>query len=149
MQTFLPYPNFQKTAQVLDYRRLGKQRIECKQILNALMGNSKGWVNHPATKMWKGYELSLIDYAIEVCSEWICRGYKDNQTMWFREQRYQIKQNDNLSHYFVAAIPHWLGDERVHSSHRAALLHKAPDHYSQFGWAEEPKLNYFWPNHAS
>ena len=33
MQTFLPYPDFKKSLQTLDYRRLGKQRIEAYQII--------------------------------------------------------------------------------------------------------------------
>ena len=38
MQTFLPYKSFTKSAQVLDYKRLGKQRVEAMQIFNALTG---------------------------------------------------------------------------------------------------------------
>jgi hypothetical protein len=30
-------------------------------------------------------------------------------------------------------------------SHRAALLYKLPEHYSQFGWTEDPKVAYLWP----
>lgn len=33
MQTFLPYPDFALSAKVLDNKRLGKQRLEAKQIL--------------------------------------------------------------------------------------------------------------------
>ena len=64
MQTFLPHSNFRKTARYLDYRRLGKQRVEAYQILNVLTGKSKGngWKNHPAVKMWKGYENALKLY---------------------------------------------------------------------------------------
>lgn len=36
MQTFLPFPSRVKSARVLDDRRLGKQRVECLQILGAL-----------------------------------------------------------------------------------------------------------------
>jgi hypothetical protein len=36
VQTFLPYPDFERTAEVLDDRRLGKQRVEVLQILNAI-----------------------------------------------------------------------------------------------------------------
>lgn len=36
MQTFLPYPDFNKSAQCLDDKRLGKQRAECLQILKVL-----------------------------------------------------------------------------------------------------------------
>ena len=42
MQTFLPYPSFDASAKVLDYRRLGKQRVEAYQILNTITGKSAG-----------------------------------------------------------------------------------------------------------
>ena len=38
MQTFLPYPSFEESAKVLDWRRLGKQRVEGMQIINAISG---------------------------------------------------------------------------------------------------------------
>lgn len=37
MQTFLPYPDFDKSAQSLDMMRLGKQRVETFQILQKLV----------------------------------------------------------------------------------------------------------------
>ena len=43
MQTFLPYSSFRKTAQSLDWRRLGKQRSETKQIVMALSNPFYGW----------------------------------------------------------------------------------------------------------
>jgi hypothetical protein len=45
MQTFLPYPDFRKSAEVLDRQRLGKQRVEGLQLINSLAGitNGKGW----------------------------------------------------------------------------------------------------------
>ena len=36
MQTFLPYPNFVASARALDTKRLGKQRVDTRQIQNAL-----------------------------------------------------------------------------------------------------------------
>jgi hypothetical protein len=61
MQTFLPYPDLQKSVQCLDYKRLGKQRVEALQILNILRGKPtksgksyKGYINHPIVNMWKG-----------------------------------------------------------------------------------------------
>lgn len=135
MQTFLPYADYGKSASCLDYRRLGKQRIETLQILNALSGRSKGWVNHPATKMWKGYEYSLIVYGMTMCEEWISRGYKDTT--------YE-KILDFISLYVAGPRPRWLNDEFC-ASHRSNLLRKAPDHYSQFGWSEPDNLPYIWP----
>jgi hypothetical protein len=141
MQTFLPYANFINTAYALDRRRLGKQRIETKQILLTLTGESEGWKNHPAVKMWKGYEMSLAFYGSIICIAWKSYGYKDNQLQWFKDTYIYVGRRfkKRLEH------PPWLGDQRVHSSHRAALLHKDYEHYSQFGWREEPKLNYYWP----
>lgn len=131
MQTFLPHSDFVTSAQVLDYRRLGKQRVEAYQILRTLNGQSNGWKNHPATKMWEGYETALGLYLAVMVEEWVNRGYKNN-----------IEYSSWLSGELV--YPKWLGDERLHSSHRAALLFKS-SHYAQFGWEETPELNYFWP----
>ena len=59
VNTFLPYPDFVKSAKILDYKRLGKQRVEAWQILRALRGETKGWRNHPATNLWRGHEKAL------------------------------------------------------------------------------------------
>ena len=55
MQTFLPYKSFRNSFESLDYKRLGKQRVEARQVLNILRDKTqtKGWRNHPITKMWK------------------------------------------------------------------------------------------------
>ncbi len=48
MQTFLPYPDFEKSAKVLDRLRLNKQRSETLDILRTLFGDKQGWKNHPS-----------------------------------------------------------------------------------------------------
>ena len=64
MQTFLPYEGFKQSFKILDYRRLGKQRVEARQVLNILRDktSTKGWRNHPITRMWDGYESALKLY---------------------------------------------------------------------------------------
>ena len=131
MQTFLPYKTFSQSVLCLDYRRLGKQRVEAFQILNALAGKSKGWVNHPATKMWRGYEAALRFYKDLCIEEWIRRGYKN--TMEVEEA------------YGPILMPRWLGDEKLHASHRSNLLKKDPDYYGKYNWRESNDLPYFWP----
>ncbi len=139
MQTFVPYSDFAHSAQVLDYRRLGKQRVEALQILQALVPvagrKSHGWRNHPATKMWQDNIYGLAAYGIAVCDEWISRGYKD--TVRGKILAHFPPDSDDL--------PFWWGDERVHSSHRANLLRKDFPFYSQNDWAEDPEMPYFWP----
>ena len=131
MQTFLPYPNFRESAQALDNKRLGKQRVEAFQILKTLNSGRKAWANHPATRMWRGYEHALTIYMDSMIVEWVRRGFKNTMEV--------------VGYPFVRLFPPWFGNPDFHSSHRAALLAKAPEHYSQFGWTETPQINYIWP----
>lgn len=131
MQTFLPYSSFMKTAKCLDYRRLGKQRVEAYQLANIYMnGGSGGYSNHPAYHMWKNHIPALIEYGMIMCVEWEDRGYKDN----LFEKFYDI--NSELSEPVI--YPHFIGNEQLHSNHRACLLYKDYKWYSQFGWDEIP-----------
>ena len=134
MQTFLPYKDFAKSAQCLDRQRLGKQRVEAKQIYLALTNPNYGWKNHPAVRMWRGYEKSLARYGECICIEWIDRGYKDTLLYWFQ---------DRLS--FSSPDPKWLSNEDFHLSHRSNLIHKLPSHYGPL-WPDVPNdLPYIWP----
>lgn len=161
----MPYPSFKQSAECLDYRRLGKQRVECLQLLKALqigpyicsecrepypndpccggMGIpiKTPWYNHPAVQQWKGYEIALMEYLYAMCHEWTAnRGYKD--TCWVKA----IEVGPSPANVGVKTkMPPWLGNERFHSSHRAALLLKNPHWYQRFGWKESPCINYVWP----
>ena len=137
MQTFLPYPDFEDSAAVLDTRRLGKQRVEVIQILSALKGSS-GWSNHPAVRMWRGYDNTLILYGLKICREWI-EVRKHEDTCYEK----LLKLYD-----FNAPLlmPPWFGDEAFHISHRSNLLRKAPDWYGPlFETGLRDDLEYLWP----
>lgn len=138
MQTFLPYPDFIRSAQTLDWKRLGKQRVEGMQLLKAILGERKldgnfynGWINHPATKMWSSYPDALKVYTNAMINEWILRGYKNNMQLYEVPGKY--------------TIPDWLGNEFFHASHRSNLLRKDFNYYSQYGWQEQNDLPYIWP----
>ena len=136
MQTFLPYKSYEKSAQVLDNKRLGKQRVECYQIVLALSDPTYGWQNHPAVKMWRGYSNSLIEYGIAICDEWIKRGYKDTLKDRLRNM-YPWHQ--------PAPKPPWIGNHQFHRSHKSNLVRKHPGHYRKY-WPTIPdNLEYVWP----
>jgi hypothetical protein len=136
MQTFLPYASFAETARCLDNKRLGKQRVEVLQILNALTKpEAKGWKNHPATLMWKGHEGALVRYGVVICEEWTGRGFRDTVRDKLLAFGFSIEAPD----------PGWIGDERIHASHRASLLRKDNDFYRRHGWTDDPDLPYHWP----
>jgi hypothetical protein len=142
VNTFVPYSDFVKSAKTLDYRRLGKQRVEAWQILSILTGmtDKSGWKNHPAVLMWKGYERCLCDYGLFMSFTWKTRGYKDN--MYGRFSKIYAEMHS-------AGIPYekptWLGNKDFHSSHRSNLIRKDPIYYSKFGWTEDGRQEYIWP----
>ena len=137
MQTFLPVADFAESAALLDDARLGKQRVEAYQIIRTLDGVTKGWRNHPAVRMWRGYEPALLVYALAICDEWDRRGYADT----VREKLAAHLRDDGGE----PKLPPWLGDEALHASHRSNLLRKDPDFYGRYGWPEPPDLPYVWP----
>lgn len=137
MQTFLPYADFPMSARSLDNRRLGKQRVETLQILNALTNPNYGWQNHPAVKMWRGHVASLVVYGLAICDEWKRRGFNDTCAAKIAAHM----PDDCIS----APPPSWLGNAEFHASHRSNLLRKEPEHYRQFNWIDGPDKPYVWP----
>ena len=130
MQTFLPICDFFESAIMLDHKRLGKQRVEAMQILKALDDPNNRWRNHPAVRMWKGYENALKIYYNIAVEEWKKRGY--NNTMKFEYINGEVK------------YPHWLGREDFHDSHKSNLLRKNKEFYSQYKWKVIDSLEYIW-----
>ena len=129
MQTFLPYPDFQKSLQALDYRRLGKQRVEAYQIIRAIKYGG-GWQNHPVVTMWRGHINALKLYHNLCIDEWVRRGYRNNM------QKIAIRGK--------IAYPKWFGRNCFHAAHRSNLLRKDPVYYGKLGWRESSDLPYLW-----
>lgn len=161
MQTFIPVAtlHYDKMAQYLDNKRLNKQALEGWQILMTLLeldpqGNDrkpKGWVNHPAVKMWRGHEYQLYKYVMAMTQEWKERGFKTT---------IDTKATDTLNVAInkgklpmINERPQWMTKwslfEEIAASHRVALLAKEYNHYHQFNWEEDKgqpdTYDYIWP----
>lgn len=156
MQTFIPIAttNFSEIAKTLDNKRLNKQALEGWQILMTLteldpLGNDripKGWANHPAVKMWRGYETALLHYIIAMCDEWRSRGYNTTIDDKARTTFTTAVMKGRISNKLV--YPPCIVEE-VATTHRTALLSKYYEWYSQFQWAEDtgsqpPTYEYLW-----
>jgi len=139
MQTFIVSFNQKETAKILDSKRLGKQRVEGLQIAECLLVKESRWKNHPAVKMWKGYEPYLIKiYLKEILNEWEARGYKN------------IKCSDkwkSLSKhikYSRVKTPKWLNKDFI-IAHQSNLIRKNPEYYKKYFKNVLPNLEYIWP----
>jgi len=144
MQTFLPYPDFKKSASVLDMKRLGKQRVETFQILKSILLDDYGWKNHPAVKMWKDYPIMLLNYGSAICHEWRGRGYKDTCENKMLELVESNITNINFRFPKASDMPWWIGWSPFHESHQSNLSRKNPEHYKKY-WNVPIDGAYIWP----
>lgn len=161
MITFLPYPDFEKSAKVLDWRRLGKQRPETKQILEINLCKKAGFL----TVCLKCGKCSPYNSTPCDCGEMFHeQRYPDevkipyeNQPavrMWRTYETYLAiygmvicgewisrGYKDNLFDFFDSIYqqgsidedcPPWLGREKFHRSHQANLLSKDVKHYFKY-----------------
>lgn len=139
MQSFLPYKDFYQSGKVLDVKRAGKQRVEVLQMLNKIHGLSKGkgWTNHPCTKMWSKNANALVEYGVQICTAWKDRGYRDTCLEKIKAH-YRTEETNKM--------PHWLGNDDFHLSHKSMLIQKKPEFYKPI-WPDVPdNLEYVWPN---
>ena len=163
VNVFVPVADVKESCEILDPKRLGKQRSEIKIILAALTGvrfkqaqgefgielpEKRGYMNHSATRMWRGHELALARFGRINCEVWAEKmghdtkegstGYDTwcDMVMW---ESHLLTKGERFD------LPEWWGREDVHASHRSVLLSKDSDYYQQFGWKEPAIYEYVWP----
>jgi hypothetical protein len=132
MQTFLPYEDIEESLSVLDFQRLGKQRVEAFQLLKIINGSTKAWSHHPATLMWLNYSDFLTLYYNLSLDIFAKHGGNNIKLQLLPCKKYSAK-------------PYWLGNKEFHDSHKSNLLRKKPEYYSQFNWDVPDNLPYVWP----
>ncbi|MDP9406631.1 MAG: MSMEG_6728 family protein, partial [Actinomycetota bacterium] len=144
MQTFLPLPDLRASLEVLDDKRLGKQRVETFQILRALTWPRYAWKNHPAVRMWRGFIPALVAYGVANCDVWTARGYadtvRDSLLQWTggaEPDWERLRERGQL--------PPWLGVPELHVSHQSALVRKDPSYYRAHFPDVPDDLPYWWP----
>jgi pyrimidine dimer DNA glycosylase len=124
--------------------------VETLQIVRALTRPGYGWRHHPAVRMWRGHEEALGAYGIAVCREWQRRGYADTCEAKIMDElgaagiTGPVRPVEELGR--AGQLPPWLGDEKLHRSHRSALVRKDPDFYRPRLGDVPPDLPYVWPD---
>jgi hypothetical protein len=145
---------------------LNKQLLECRQIMKVLITTftdpaaKPGWRNHPAVRMWAGYEGTLLSYSSYVAAE------LNNRDIAFENNWNAILDNfwnSGIHMESIAAIPNWWADpvqaDKIITTHRASLFKKDPQHYAQWmyesHWVDShrdaavccERCTTYWPTH--
>jgi hypothetical protein len=147
MMTFRPYKSHVQSARVLDDRRLGKQRVEAMQIMQAAFswmtnehGGKVGWSHHPVVMMWAGQEnpyidhacgkihlRDLINYHYHMANQWQARGFAHNHQHRIIPYLLALRGSEEL--FADHPLP-W--DKEQETAHKRILLKKDPEWYGQY-----------------
>jgi len=115
MQVFLPFPDYKKSASVIDDKRLWKQILEIDGIIRIIAGERQGYKNHPVVKMWWDHASELKCYRHELVNEWL------------RRRLWEAPQIDKQADVGVPAFV----DEKFCQEMKDKLLNKNFNHYSK------------------
>lgn len=165
VNTFITSLYLPNTFKKLDFRRLGKQRLEAKQLIDILkmIDNGEdvsnvGFSSHPVTQMWIGYTNALKAYYNLCLQEWIDRGYNNTMKKYDIDETKFINREvkfDGIKTTFISedteySFPPFASFKPFILTHKAALYKKDPNFYAGFLNDElEPYVNlgYLWPTH--
>lgn len=94
-------------------------------------------------EMWRGHERSLCRYTDAVVVEMRRRGYYEELRSPLEDSKlWQIPEGWLESDEI---LPSWVGQERLHASHRATLLSEDRAWYAQMAWMEPARRETFTP----
>lgn len=161
MQTFMPYDDFSKSIKCLDNRRLNKQRVEAKQILDRLIyKNYYRCLNKNCNRLIKTNLIRIrcsCGSKLKISKAWknhpavlMWKGYENALAKYINECIIEWKFRGfncklNYIHIPKLKIPFWIGDKNFHLSHRSNLLRKDKSYYSKFNWKISDDKPYVWP----
>ena len=123
MNIFLPYEDVNQSIRALDDRRLVKQILECKQLLDVALGNTNGWSRHPVAVYYKDYPHFIARFGLMCCLEYELRF---NRTHRYSDllMRYTLKlpKNKRVEPYYASGSKG--SDNCIRTVDNATLLFK-------------------------
>lgn len=156
----------------LDRARLGKQRLEARQLQTTIqrVRDLSGMHEHLSIEEWdaakneatlaNGLHMAGFSWArhpaaamwrnnvlaLMLYSDCIIREWV--RRGYENNMPMMLARDDGGEMYSEVRdieMPAWLGRDDFHSSHRGRLLAKDQEWYSQWGWSETPSEEYIWP----
>jgi hypothetical protein len=132
INTYLPYPSFELSAEVLDNKRLVTQRLHAFKLIKTIVEGEGPLTAHPASHMWGRNPAALMRYHDVIVNHISLR--------FMRPGGFRFDQK-------AYTMPDWFGDLEFHSRHKASLLAQDEAHYRKFDWLERPQICYLWPTY--
>ena len=134
MQMILtPWPDIQKNICRLDLKRLKRQKVAIKKVINTLEGKSDYNAHHPAILMWENSLEWLKKYFNAICKELKYRAYPTG------EEPYEIIED-------LCFEPQWWGNWRFHLAQQSNLVKKDSVFYQRYFPSVPSNLPYIWPD---
>lgn len=127
MNILLPYPDLEESAYCLDWRRRNKQMVENDQIIISHGNPNYPWANHPCSKMWKGYDLMIVDYSYYLNRVYTNDYKKPDHKSFVKTSLFLINlplEIQKLYIYSTYELPPFFGNDEYHAIHRSRLLFK-------------------------
>jgi hypothetical protein len=95
--------------------------------------------------MWRGRVPALVSYGLQCVAAWRERGHADSTAEQIAEFAPQASGLSQAELGRRGLLPSWLGDERLHRSHRSRLIAKDAGYYRPLFGDIRADLDYFWP----
>jgi DNA-binding CsgD family transcriptional regulator len=127
---YLPYPDFKKSVECLDNRRLTDQTTTIKSILE------NNWTNHPVSLVWRYHRWQLCNFGL-YSADGLRQRNIETDFDWFMHHRENLPVNSRTD------MPYWFNNPKLHSAHRADLVKHSPELYT---W--DDNTPYFWPGYT-
>ena len=123
----VPYPNFIRSARVLETQRIAKMLDWIDELLDPRASDKiKKSSSYSA---WRDAPNALADYGNALSKELISRGLKQGGYTPFPYNLTRLPYS----------LPYWFGNPDLHKWHRSYLFTNNPDHFRKF-WPEPPEF---------
>lgn len=132
METYIPYPSFAASAEVLSASERVMSFISAMATLSVIhevevVGASQEYIKrHPMVRLWREHDVFLFEYA-DAMYEAMSPAVQGK--LAHRREALQRHLEWATSGSYSMEPPRWLGDAEFHTQQQAALLRLNPEFY--------------------
>lgn len=151
IQTWLPLPDFKDSLAALNPEHLLHQQYHVLELVEYFHQPEDSQLpisynesdlddESPIVKMWRGYELQLIEYGLEAADEWDRRRYPSHKM----QEKLMVHMEWAATEDAEMSKPNWFGDIEFHLGHQGELLRLDYSHYSTV-FVRDGQHKLVWP----